>query len=308
MKTTPIIAVFCGGTSAEKEVSLGSGRACALALARNFPTRLFEISESALPAGLDPERHVVFSTLHGTFGEDGGMQSLLDAAGVEYAGCTAEGSAVCFNKQRTKKAVAAAGVNVCEGHQFSTDRMPDAAELVASLGEKLILKPTCNGSSVGLHVIESAAQLGEVLSRLPAGDWLVERRVFGRELTVGVLGGKAMAVVEVAPKSGLYDYTSKYTKGMTEYLAPAPLPDEVTRSVQAMAERAFAAAGCRDYARIDFMLSGKNEPFFLEINTLPGMKDTSLLPMSARCVGLDFTALVRELVAPALARFSAAHK
>ncbi|HOD45874.1 MAG TPA: D-alanine--D-alanine ligase [Opitutaceae bacterium] len=308
MKTTPIIAVFCGGTSAEKEVSLGSGRACALALARNFPTRLFEISENALPAGLDPERHVVFSTLHGTFGEDGGMQSLLDAAGVEYAGCTAEGSAVCFNKQRTKKAVAAAGVNVCEGHQFSTDRMPDAAELVASLGEKLILKPTCNGSSVGLHVIESAAQLGEVLSRLPAGDWLVERRVFGRELTVGVLGGKAMAVVEVAPKSGLYDYTSKYTKGMTEYLAPAPLPDEVTRSVQAMAERAFAAAGCRDYARIDFMLSGKNEPFFLEINTLPGMKDTSLLPMSARCVGLDFTALVRELVAPALARFSAAHK
>jgi D-alanine-D-alanine ligase len=308
MKTTPIIAVFCGGTSAEKEVSLGSGRACALALARNFPTRLFEISESALPAGLDPERHVVFSTLHGTFGEDGGMQSLLDAAGVEYAGCTAEGSAVCFNKQRTKKAVAAAGVNVCAGHQFSTDRMPDAAELVASLGEKLILKPTCNGSSVGLHVIESAAQLGEVLSRLPAGDWLVERRVFGRELTVGVLGGKAMAVVEVAPKSGLYDYTSKYTKGMTEYLAPAPLPDEVTRSVQAMAERAFAAAGCRDYARIDFMLSGKNEPFFLEINTLPGMKDTSLLPMSARCVGLDFTALVRELVAPALARFSAAHK
>ncbi|HOF09305.1 MAG TPA: D-alanine--D-alanine ligase [Opitutaceae bacterium] len=308
MKTTPIIAVFCGGTSAEKEVSLGSGRACALALARNFPTRLFEISENALPAGLDPERHVVFSTLHGTFGEDGGMQSLLDAAGVEYAGCTAEGSAVCFNKQRTKKAVAAAGVNVCAGHQFSTDRMPDAAELVASLGEKLILKPTCNGSSVGLHVIESAAQLGEVLSRLPAGDWLVERRVFGRELTVGVLGGKAMAVVEVAPKSGLYDYTSKYTKGMTEYLAPAPLPDEVTRSVQAMAERAFAAAGCRDYARIDFMLSGKNEPFFLEINTLPGMKDTSLLPMSARCVGLDFTALVRELVAPALARFSAAHK
>jgi len=308
MKTTPIIAVFCGGTSAEKEVSLGSGRACALALARNFPTRLFEISENALPAGLDPERHVVFSTLHGTFGEDGGMQSLLDAAGVEYAGCTAEGSAVCFNKQRTKKAVAAAGVNVCEGHQFSTDRMPDAAELVASLGEKLILKPTCNGSSVGLHVIESAAQLGEVLSRLPAGDWLVERRVFGRELTVGVLGGKAMAVVEVAPKSGLYDYTSKYTKGMTEYLAPAPLPDEVTRFVQAMAERAFAAAGCRDYARIDFMLSGKNEPFFLEINTLPGMKDTSLLPMSARCVGLDFTALARELVAPALARFSAAHK
>lgn len=307
MTATPIIAVFCGGTSAEREVSLGSGRACAVALARSFPTRLWEISENALPAELDPRRHVVFSTLHGTFGEDGGMQRLLDAAGVQYAGCTAEGSAWCFNKQRTKTAVAAAGVRVCAGRQFTTAQLPTAAALVAELGEQLILKPNCNGSSVGLQVIASQVQLEAALRDLPAGDWLVERRVRGRELTVGVLHGKALAVVEVVPKSGLFDYTSKYTKGLTQYLAPAPLPEAVAQMAQAAAARAFQACACRDYARMDFMLSEDAELFFLEINTLPGMKETSLLPMSARCVGLDFTALVRELVTPAVARFQAAH-
>jgi D-alanine-D-alanine ligase len=121
-----------------------------------------------------------------------------------------------------------------------------------------------------------------------------------------VLRGKAMGVVEIRPKSGVYDFTSKYTKGLTEYFAPAPLDPAMTAAAQHAAETAFAACGCRDYARIDFMLSAKPELYLLEINTLPGMKETSLLPMSARCAGLDFTGLVRELVLPALERFQAA--
>ena len=131
---------------------------------------------------------------------------------------------------------------------------------------------------------------------------MAERRILGRELTVGLLRGRAMGVVEIAPKSGVFDYSSKYTKGLTEYFAPAPLPEEITAEVRRVAETAFAACGCRDYARIDFMLSPGGELYLLEINTLPGMKETSLLPMSARCVGLDFNALCRELVAPALDR------
>jgi D-alanine-D-alanine ligase len=134
----------------------------------------------------------------------------------------------------------------------------------------------------------------------------VERRIVGRELSVGVLGGQAMGVVEIRPKSGVYDFTSKYTKGMTEYFAPAPLDAELTAQVQRAAETAFAACGCRDYARVDFMLSAENELYLLEINTLPGMKETSLLPMSARCAGMDFTAWVRTLVSPALERFHGA--
>ena len=134
----------------------------------------------------------------------------------------------------------------------------------------------------------------------------MEQRILGRELSVGVLAGQAMGVVEIRPRSGVYDYASKYTKGATEYFAPAPLDPAVTAAARLAAETAYAACGCRDYARVDFMLSSTSELYLLEINTLPGMKETSLLPMSARCVGLDFTALVKEMVTPALQRFRAA--
>ena len=302
----PIIAVFAGGTSAERDVSLGSGKASALALARSFPTQLFELTADALPAGLDARRHVVFSTLHGTFGEDGGMQRLLDAAGVTYAGCDAAGSALTMDKTRTKDAAAARGVRVADAVRFTADSKPTAETVVAKLGENVVVKPNNEGSSVGLSVVASRAALAEKLASITRGSWLIERRIIGRELSVGVLGGKAMGVVEIRPKSGVYDYTSKYTKGLTEYFAPAPLDAATTAQVQAAAETAFAACGCRDYARVDFILPEQGEAFLLEINTLPGMKETSLLPMSARCAGLDFTGLVRELVRPALLRFQMA--
>lgn len=302
----PIIAVLAGGISAERDVSLGSGKASALALARSFPTQLFELTAEAIPAGLDPKRHVVFSTLHGTFGEDGGMQRLLDAAGITYAGCDAASSELTMDKTRTKDAAAARGVRVADAVRFTAEQKPTADAVVAKLGESVVVKPNNEGSSVGLSVIGSHAELVAKLASITAGSWLIERRIIGRELSVGVLGGKAMGVVEIRPKSGVYDYTSKYTKSMTEYFAPAPLDGATTAKVQAAAETAFAACGCRDYSRVDFILPADGDAFLLEINTLPGMKETSLLPMSARCAGLDFTGLVRELVRPALLRFQMA--
>jgi len=306
MTPLPVIAVLAGGTSAEREVSLGSGRACALALARSFPTRLFQVDAEALPAGLDPEQHVVFSTLHGTFGEDGGMQRLLDAAGIEYAGCAAAASELTNDKARTKAAAASRGVRGADALLFSAAAKPSAAEIAARLGTDLVLKPNDEGSSVGLTLVRDRAGLEAALARIETGDWLVEKRIAGRELSVGVLGGRALGVVEIRPRSGVYDYASKYTKGATDYLAPAPLAPAETAAVQAAAEATFAACGCRDYARVDFILSEAGDPILLEINPLPGMKETSLLPMSARCAGLDFIALVRELVAPALQRFRSA--
>jgi D-alanine-D-alanine ligase len=302
----PIIAVFAGGTSAEREVSLGSGQACAMALTRSFSTRLFQIEANALPAEFDPGRHVVFSTLHGKFGEDGGMQRLLDAVQAAYAGCDAAASALCMDKTATKQRVAASGVGVVPGMCFDAAARPGAEALTVKLGDDVVLKPNDEGSSVGLQIVSGRAEISAGLEKISTGSWLAERRVFGRELSVGVLGGRAMGVVEIRPKSGRYDYTSKYTKGLTEYLCPAPLPDATTAAVRRAAETAFAACDCRDYARIDFMISEKNELFLLEINTLPGMKETSLLPMSARSAGLDFTALVRELVTPAVQRFLSA--
>ena len=302
----PIIAVFAGGTSAEREVSLGSGRASAIALARSFPTRLFEINADALPDGIDPAQHVVFSTLHGTFGEDGGMQRLLDAAGVTFAGCDGASSELTMDKTRTKAAAAARGVQVADAVVFSADQKPTPDAVVARLGESLVVKPNNEGSSVGLALPASRAELAETLAAITRGSWLIEPRLVGRELSVGVLGEKAMGVVEIRPKSGVYDFASKYTKGATEYLAPAPLEAGETAAIRRAAETAFVACGCRDYARVDFILTEKSGLFLLEINTLPGMKETSLLPMSARCGGLDFTGLVREMVMPAVQRFRSA--
>jgi len=302
----PIIAVLCGGTSSEREVSLGSGAASAVALARSFPTRLFTVEADALPAGLDPARHVVFSTLHGTFGEDGGMQRLLDAAGVAYAGCDAAASALTMDKAATKAAAAARGITVAKGLTFSAAQKPTAEAVIAQLGDQVVVKPNDQGSSVGLTVATDRAMLAQALAAITTGNWLIEQRLVGRELSVGVLHGKAMGVVEIRPKSGVYDFASKYTKGATAYFAPAPLSETMTKAAQTAAETAFAACGCRDYARVDFILCEQNvnNPLYLlEINTLPGMKETSLLPMSARCVGLDFTGLVRELVSPAVQRF-----
>ena len=308
MSTTkqPIIAVFAGGTSPEREVSLGSGKAVAQAMAYSFPTELFSLTADALPAGLDPERHVVCSTLHGVFGEDGGMQRLLEAAGVAYAGCDAKGSEICFDKWRTRQAVSAMGVQVAPGKAFLASAKPTANALAMEFGEQVVLKPNRQGSSVGLQIVSTKVGLEIALGGIRQGDWIVERRIIGREFSVGLLRGRAMGIVEISPKSGVYDYASKYTKGMTEYVAPAPLSDEMTAKVKSAAETAFAACGCRDYARVDFMLSNEGELYLLEINTLPGMKETSLLPMSARCVGLDFVALCRELVAPAVDRFQQA--
>jgi D-alanine-D-alanine ligase len=298
------ITVLAGGVSSEREVSLGSGAASAAALARLWPTRLLDVTAASLPPGLDPARDIVFSTLHGTFGEDGGMQRLLDAAGIVYAGCDAAASALTMDKAATKRAASAAGIRVAADVTFRVPgESPTAEALIAALGtENVVLKPNDQGSSVGLALPEGRAALASALLALTPGSWLAEPRLVGRELSVGVLHGTALGVVEIRPRSGVYDFASKYMKGATEYFAPAPLPDEATTAVRRAAERAFAACSCRDYARVDFILISATEFYLLEINTLPGMKETSLLPMSARCAGLDFTGLVEGLVGPAVRR------
>jgi len=302
----PVIAVLAGGTSAEREVSLGSGRACALALATSYTTQLFQVDEDALPSGLDPARHVAFSLLHGTFGEDGRMQELLEEARIAYSGCDSASSRLTMDKAGTKARAEARGIKVADALLFSSDQKPEAARIAGRLGEEVVVKPNDQGSSVGLSLAANREELTAALDKITSGRWLAERRIRGRELSVGVLGGRAMGIVEIRPRSGVYDYASKYTRGLTEYLAPAPLDAATAAAVKEDAETAFAACGCRDYARVDFILTAANEPFLLEINTLPGMKETSLLPMSARCVGLDFIALVREMAKPALERFHGA--
>lgn len=299
----PRIAVVCGGISEERLVSIGSGKASAKALSESFEVDLVELTKEALPESLDPERHVVFSTLHGTFGEDGAFQSILDDAGIEYAGCDQASSALTFDKAKTKEALAAADVLVADQIVFSRDRIPSPRTVFDRLGQSVVLKPICQGSSVGLGFASNRDELEALFANLEFELWMIEPLIVGKEVSIGVVEGKALEIVEIRPKSGKFDYESKYTQGLTEYLAPAPLSESVEKMVKMLSERAYSACGCRDYARVDFMIDQKGRPFVLEINALPGMKDTSLLPMSAGAMGIDFSTLLKKLVAPAIFRF-----
>lgn len=297
----PMITVLYGGVGSEREVSLKSGEAIAQALEANFAVQRIVLDAEALPPEIDPAATVVFPALHGSFGEDGRLQALMDAAGVEYCGSGAEASRICMDKDATKRIAQKLGLQVPKGLAFAGDAVPLADELMAELGESLVIKPVDQGSSVGLYFTEHRSALGVTLSQIHQGNWLAEQRISGRELTVGLLHGKAMGVVEIVSASGVYDYQAKYTPGSTEYVYPAQLSDAVTERIQSEAEQIYAACGCRDFARIDFLLDG-DEPYFLEVNTLPGLTATSLLPKSASCMGIDFEALAVELVSGALQR------
>lgn len=302
MSPGPEIVVLCGGSSSESEVSLRSGRAVAGALPG---ARLVELATDVLPAWLDPVRHLVFPVLHGGWGEDGGIQAELAARGVAFAGCAAAASRLCMDKVATKAAMRRAQVPAAPEVAFAGAAKPTAGELVAALGEDIVLKPADQGSSVGLFLPSGAPAIAEALAAVPAaGRWMAERRLRGREFSLGLLDGQAMGLVEIVPLTGVYDYRTKYTKGASEYRFPAPLEPGPTAAIAAAAARLFAACGCRDFARADVILEPDGRFWFLEINTMPGMTETSLMPKSASCVGLDFPALVRRMVAPALARHS----
>jgi D-alanine-D-alanine ligase len=298
------VVVLHGGVGSEREVSLKSGAAIAQALSANYTVELIRLDENTLPAEVDGTRSIVFPALHGVFGEDGQLQALCEASGVVCCGSDAVASRLCMAKDQTKAIAAAQGIASPKGLTFNGAEAPLADDVIAELGESLVIKPADQGSSVGLHFTEHRSSLGVTLSQIHTGSWLIEQRIKGRELTVGVLHGKAMGIVEIVSSSGVYDYQAKYTPGSTEYLFPAQLDAAIESQIKASAERLFGACGCRDFARIDFLLEG-DAAYFLEINTLPGLTATSLLPKSASCVGYDFEGLALELVAPAIARFDA---
>lgn len=298
------IVVFYGGVGEEREVSLQSGPAIAEALARQYVVEAVELDAAELPQGLDLKEAVVFPALHGSFGEDGTLQAALEAAGVSYCGSDAAASRLCMAKDRTKVLARDLGIAVPEAIHFTAGANPLADAVIEELGSSLVVKPANMGSSVGLHFAENRSALGVALSQVHRGEWLIERRIRGRELTVGLIDGKAMGVVEVVSQSGVYDYAAKYTSQTTEYRFPAALDAELVSEIKAAAEAIFGGCACRDFARIDFLLEG-SRPYFLEVNTLPGLTATSLLPKSASCEGLDFESLAAALVRGGCERYAA---
>lgn len=293
------IVVLSGGPSAEREVSLRSGAAVARAL-RGLGHGVAEVDpvpgRLALPSGLD----VVFLALHGTYGEDGTVQAELEQLGIPYTGCGVEASRLAFDKVATKERCLAAGVPTARFTVLEEASTP----WPAGWRPPVVLKPVCQGSSVGLQFVDDPATFPAALAAALAHDRrvLMEERIIGRETTVGILEGRALPVVEVRPRAGAYDYRNKYTAGATEYFCPADFDPATAARLQEAALGAFAAVGGRDYARVDVMVRPDGSPVVLEVNTLPGMTETSLLPKAAAAAGLDFPALCGRMVQLALAR------
>ncbi|MCU0770884.1 MAG: D-alanine--D-alanine ligase [Verrucomicrobia bacterium] len=293
------IAVLRGGPGDEREVSLRSGAAVAAAL-RSLGHAVTEIDPRDKALDLPAGTEVAFLALHGAYGEDGTVQAQLEALGVPYTGCGVETSRVAFDKVLTKEHLVSAGVPT---PPFAVVDSADAA-WPAKLQPPAVLKPVCQGSSVGLHFIGTIGQWKDALRDCLRHDTraLLESRIEGRECTVGILDDQVLPVVEVRPHSGVYDYQSKYTVGATEYLCPARFSPDVTAAVQAAGQAAFEAVGGGPYARVDVIVDPSGAPSVLEINTLPGMTETSLFPKAAAAAGLGYAALCARMVELALAR------
>ncbi|MGA2243627.1 MAG: D-alanine--D-alanine ligase [Verrucomicrobiota bacterium] len=303
MKRKLKITVMLGGPSAEREVSLRTGAAAARAL-RSLGHEVAELDPRTPEWSLPPKTDVVFLALHGTYGEDGTVQQQLDRLGVPYTGCGADASRVAFDKVLTKQCCLQRGVPTAK---FAVLKMA-APAFPQNLALPLVVKPVRQGSSVGLQFVDRV----EDWPRAVAGalqfdsEALAEEKIIGRETTVGILGGQVLPVVEVRPKVGSYDYRNKYTAGATEYFCPADFDAATTQRIQTAALGAFAAIGGRDYARVDVMVRADGSPVVLEVNTLPGMTETSLLPKAAAAAGLDYAELCQRMIDLALARTSTA--
>ncbi len=288
-----------GGPSAEREVSLRSGKSVAKAL-RSLGHIVTELDPKEPGWTIAPETQVVFLALHGTYGEDGTVQRQLDEMDVPYTGCDAEASRLGFDKLLTKKKCVAAGVPTA---RFTT---LDSASASWPMGWQppVVLKPIRQGSSVGLQFVERVADWTKALEEALRHDTevLMEERITGRETTVGILGGQAFPLAEVRPKSGNFDYKNKYTAGATEVFCPASFDEATTKAIQAAALGAFKAIGGRDYARVDVMVRPTGEPVVLEVNTLPGMTELSLFPKTAAAAGIDYPDLCQRMVDLALRR------
>ncbi len=296
------IAVLYGGVGPERDVSLQTGAAVIEALAQEYRVRGIEVREPDLPRGLEPREMLVFPALHGEFGEDGILQALLEKGGFEYAGSDSISSALCMNKAQTKKRVASVGVRGAGSRVLEPGEIPDCREVCGELGRRVVVKPVNGGSSSCLSIVDGAGELQRRLDRSPNRAWLLESFIEGREVSIGILNGQSLGVVEIIPEGGVYDYEHKYTTGKTQYRWPAVLEPDEESLIRRWAETVFAVCGCRDFARVDFRLNDEG-PWFLEINTIPGLTSESLLPKSAACRGLSFEDLAVEMVLPAINRF-----
>ncbi len=289
------VVVVCGGDSSEREVSLSTGKAVFEVLKSNFDNvecvdcpNLKDCINKTVQSNPD----IVFIALHGGFGENGQFQAVLESLGIKHTGCSFKESAIAMDKFITKSIFKANNIPTSE---FLLIR--EVSQIKSIDFYPVCIKPQSEGSSVDVYfannVEEARPHIKNLLNKY--GSALIEKKLKGEELTVGIVDDMVFPVINIKPKGGFYDYKHKYTKGATEYIVPANLPKNISNLVQSVAYKAYKSIGCNSYARVDLILEG-NIPYVLEINSIPGMTATSLLPKAALAYGINFEDLVKLLV------------
>ncbi len=300
------VAVLRGGVGRERQVSLESGRCVAEAMQQ---AGLDVVTSDIRPDDMQVldrrDIDVFFLALHGEFGEDGQLQRIFEDRGLVYTGSGPEASRLAFDKMASKRLFARAGVDVPGVVEFTREMKPaELEQQLKGFGERFVVKPIRQGSSVGVSIVESrkeaVAAAQQVLGEF--GDCMVESFIQGRELTVGVLGRQVLPIIEIRSKTGFYDYQAKYVDDRTQYLFDTIEDRTVQARIQSAALACFDALGCRDFARVDFILTGDGTPYALEVNTIPGFTSHSLLPKAAARVGLSMGELCVRIVRTALAQ------
>jgi len=331
------VALLMGGRSAEREISLRTGRGIARAL-QSLGHEVVAIDAASgrlLPAGEErgapaleeardlpassvaavantaalAEAEVVFLALHGGAGEDGTIQALLELAGKPYTGSGVLASALAMNKAMAKRLFERAGIPTPQWQLVGSGENPEI-DIRALGGYPIVVKPNAEGSTVGLTVVSRADDLADALTLAfeHGNEALIEQYIPGRELTVAVIGDEALPIVEIKPQGGHYDYESKYTAGKSEYFCPADLPGPLARHIQELGRAAARALDCCGVARADFRLDPEGRPFCLEVNTIPGMTETSLVPMAAKARGMSYDQLVARMLELAAADWRRRHR
>lgn len=297
------IVILCGGESGERTVSLNSAKSVLKILEKIYWVHYACLDVNVLPEDLDSKRDLIFPLIHGDFGEDGRLQKLLEEGNFIYVGSDSHASELCIDKMRSKQLAKKYSIPVLPAVSLKAgDHLDEKFICEQLVSSAFVLKPINKGSSIGVHLCHNFETLQSVWAQINDGEWMIEPYIKGRELTVGIMHGKALGVVEIRPKKGFYDYKNKYTANACDYLAPAPIDRKLLNRLQAISTEFYLRAGCTDWGRVDFIVDNKNV-WLLEMNTIPGMTENSLFPKSAACIGIDFETLLVQLVEGAYRRF-----
>ena len=304
--TTKRIAVLMGGQSGERDVSIRSGQAAWTALLRKgYDAVALDVDSEVGVRLRDVQAQIAFIVLHGPGGEDGTIQGLLETLRVPYTGSGVEACAVAMDKVVTKAVLTYHGIPVPKG--LVRARRERSTSLPRGYGLPVVVKPVNQGSTLGISIVRRSRELRTAVENAfqYGPTVLIEEYIEGRELTVGILNDRALPIVEIVAPGGFYDYAAKYTPGASVYKVPAPIPQRHSKVLQTLALQAHRCLGCRGASRVDFRLDPRGRPYVLELNTIPGMTETSLLPMAAKAARISYETLVEGILQSAIDRETA---